>query len=155
MAMEWFDAISVSKVWNRLFVGGYAQAAKLPVSNPFNISAVLDVSTEAPYQEAKDVVYLHVPFNDGDAIPPEKFWACMKFLFHHYQKGDTILVHCAAGISRSVTIAASFLHYAHMMDFPQALDEVRQRRPIASPQPTVVNSAKRLLKVWPYDGSMS
>jgi dual specificity phosphatase 12 len=153
MSMEWFDAVSISKIYNRLFVGGYVQAAKLSRSNPFGIQAVLDVSTEPPYEEARGVVYAHIPFNDGEGVPPEKFWACMRFLFEQYKQGHTILIHCAAGISRSVTITAAFLHYVHIMEFNAALDLVRQRRPIANPNVAVLSSVRKLLRVWPHDGS--
>lgn len=153
MAMEWFDAVAMSEVYNRLFVGGYVQAAKLARNNPQDIRAVLDVSTEPPYDEAKDIVYAHIPFDDGGAIPEQKFWACMKFLYDHYSKGEKCMVHCAAGMSRSVTIATSFLCYAHIMSFEDALRYVKMRRPIANPHRDVLNSARRLLRVWPYDGS--
>ena len=154
MAMEWFDAVSISEVYNRLFVGGYIQASKLSHRNPFKIEAVLDVSTEPPYPEAKDIVYAHIPFDDGGGIPEAKFWACMEFLSQQYGQGKNVLIHCAAGISRSVTIAISFLTYAKIMGFDDARRFVEQRRQIANPHRDVMNSAKKWLQVWPYDGSL-
>lgn len=153
--MEWFDAVSISEVYNRLFVGGYIQASKLLYRNPFKIEAVLDVSTEPPYEEAKDIVYAHIPFDDGGGIPEKKFWACMEFLFEQYSQGKNVLIHCAAGISRSVTIAIAFLCYAKIMGFDDAFNYVRQRRQIANPHRDVMNSARKWLRVWPYDGSLT
>jgi atypical dual specificity phosphatase len=154
MAMEWFDAVPITEVYNRLYVGGYVQAAKLRLNNPNNIQAVLDVSTEPPYEESKDIVYAHIPFDDGGAVPEPQFWACMKFLFEQYRQGKNCLVHCAAGISRSVSIASAFLYFAKIMDFEDALNYVRQRRQIANPHRDILNSIRKILHVWPHDGSM-
>ena len=154
MAMEWYDAVPITEVYNRLYVGGYVQASKLPLSNPESIEAVLDVSTEPPYDEAKGIVYAHIPFDDGHAVPEGKFWACMRFLWEQYSQGKKVLIHCAAGMSRSVCIAAAFLYFAKIMNFEDAVNWVRERRRIAQPHRDVLISIRQILKVWPYDGSM-
>jgi hypothetical protein len=79
---------------------------------------------------------------------------CLGWLKFVYECGHTVLIHCAAGISRSVTITASFMHYEGIKDFEAALDQIRMARPVASPAPVVKNSAKQMLGVYPYDGSM-
>lgn len=152
--MEWFDEISISRVYNRLFVGGYVQASKLSVSNPFGIQAVLDVSTEPPYVEAPGIVYAHIPFKDGEGIPEDEFWSCLRFLFEQYSLGRVVLIHCAAGISRSVSIAISFLCYAQFLEFNAAREEVCTRRAIANPHRDILNSCRKYLRAWPYDGSL-
>jgi len=150
----------MSKVYNRLFISGYVQASHLGANNPMGITAVLNVSTDAAwerptdYEEAPDVVYAHIPFEDGEEIPEAAFWACMKFLHDRYLHGDNVLIHCAAGISRSVTICTSFMHFAHIMQFADALEYIKTRRPVANPHIEILNSARKLLRVWPYDGSM-
>jgi protein-tyrosine phosphatase len=154
MLMEWYDALPVSKIYNRLFLSGYHAASLLNKDNPFGIDFVLDVSTEPPYEEAKGIEYCHIPFNDGAEIPEKKFWECMQVLFDRYQRGKNILIHCAAGISRSATIAAAFLHFAHIMQFADALAYITQRRAVVEPKEETLASVRKLLKVWPYDGSM-
>jgi Dual specificity phosphatase, catalytic domain len=96
---------------------------------------------------------MHVPFKDGSEIPPKAFVRCLGWLKHMYEDGHTILIHCAAGISRSVTITASFMHYEGIAEFNDALDRIRSARPNASPAPDVLRSAKQMLKVYPYDGT--
>ena len=56
--------------------------------------------------------------NRNDAVPAEKR-AC--------------LVHCAFGISRSAAICAAWLISRHAMTLPEALQEIRNVRPGASP----------------------
>jgi hypothetical protein len=158
--MNWWDDVPITEVFPRLFVGGYIQASRLAQENPSGIQAVLDVSTDAPweeappYVEAPGIVYAHIPFHDGEEIPDQKLWDCLQFLAEqHSRHANRVLVHCAAGISRSVTITAAFMHSTHIMDFTVALDYIKQRRPVANPAPAVLVSAKKILRIWPYDGS--
>ena len=150
---NWFDVLPISQISHRLFVGGQAAAGNLAKENPAKLTAVLCVHQVMPYPQDPNIVYMHVPFNDGEAIPPTQFVKCLGWLKFMYENGHTILVHCAAGISRSVTILASFMHYAGIAEFNAALDQIRMRRPVASPAPAVLNSAKQMLHVYPYDGT--
>jgi len=154
--MNWWDDVPVSKIYDRLYVGGYIQASHLSTENPLGITAVLDVSTAAawersePYTEAEGIIYRHIPFSDGEDIPEKEFWECLGYLKETYDAGHIVLVHCAAGISRSVVLMASFMHYAGIMDFPEALKCIKKRRKIASPHVNILTSAKKILKIWPY-----
>ena len=150
----WYDTLGFSQISHRLFVGGYASAAELAKTNPAKITAVLCVHQIMDYDQDPNIIYMHVPFNDGEAIPNRQFVKCLGWLDYMYKLGHTILIHCAAGISRSVTITASFMHYEGIEDFDDALNTIRLARPVASPAPAVKNSAKMMLGVYPYDGSM-
>jgi protein-tyrosine phosphatase len=150
---NWYDILTMSQTGHRLFVGGYVRAADLAKDNPHKITAVLCVHQIMDYPKNPDIVYKHIPFADGEGIPPKAFIQCLGWLKHMYEDGHTIYVHCAAGISRSVTIMAAFMHYAGIAEFNEALDQIRMVRPNASPAPNVLNSAKQMLGVYPYDGS--
>jgi protein-tyrosine phosphatase len=150
---NWYDILEMTQVGHRLFVGGYARAADLAKENPHKITAVLCVHQVMDYPKNPDIVYMHVPFADGEGIPLKAFVQCLGWLKYMYENGHTIYIHCAAGISRSVTIMASFMHYAGIAEFNEALDMIRMNRPNASPAPNVLISAKQMLKVYPYDGT--
>jgi protein-tyrosine phosphatase len=150
---NWYDILPSTQVGHRLFVGGYARAADLAKDNPHKITAVLCVHGVMDYPKNPDITYKHIPFQDGHEIPPKVFVEALGWLKAKYDEGHTIYVHCAAGISRSVTILASFMHYAGIAEFNDALDQIRQERPNASPAPDVLRSAKQMLGVYPYDGS--
>lgn len=151
---EWYDAIGPSRITDNLWLSGYKAASDLWNSNPAGITHVLDVSTNDPYLEAEGINYMHCPFHDGHDIPADKFAAAMAFLSFANDNGGKILVHCAAGISRSPVIVASFLHYSGQMEFNTAIDYVITKRRIVNPAVAVINSARKLLGAWPYDGSM-
>lgn len=150
---NWYDILNMSQVSHRLFVGGYARAADLAKDNPHKITAVLCVHQAMDYPKNSGIVYMHIPFADGEGIPPKTFVKCLGWLKYMYENGHVIYIHCAAGISRSVTITAAFMHYEGIADFNTALDEIKMVRPNASPAPNVLNSAKQMLGVYPYDGS--
>ena len=149
----WYDTLGFSQISHRLFVGGQASAANLAKNNPAKITAVLCVNQVMDYDQDPNIIYMHIPFDDGSAIPPKAFVKCLGWLDFMYENGHTILIHCAAGISRSVTICASFMQYEGLAEFENALNSIRLARPVASPAPAVKNSAKMLLGVHPYDGS--
>jgi hypothetical protein len=152
---QWYDILSMTQVDHRLFVSGYARAAELAQNNPNKISAVLCVHQVMDYPKNPNIIYRHVPFNDGEGIPQRSFTECLGWLKFMYDNGHKILIHCAAGISRSVTILASFMHYEGICDFTEALDRIKMNRPNATPAPAVENSAKQFLKIWPYDGTFA
>ena len=155
MTNNWFDTLPLSQIDHRLFVGGYAAAAALAKDNPLGITGVLCVHQAMDYDRDPGIVYQHVPFHDGEAIPEQAFVRCLGWLKFMHDSGHTVLVHCAAGISRSVTIAAAFMHYTGAAEFDEALERIRARLPVAAPAPAVLSSAKRMLGVWPYDGSLA
>ena len=167
--MQWYERIEISKIIDfrcvglgAIFLGNIYQTSQLAYDNPLGITAVLDVSTENDYERHPDILYLRVPFNDGNDVPQEKFYQCMAFLKFCWDKNMTILVNCAAGISRSPSIVVSFLQYEGIGEdgftpplntMEKILDYVRFCRPIVNPAPSVFNSCKKWLRVWPYDGS--
>ena len=150
---DWYNILPMSQVHHRLFVGGALAAANLAKDNPSKITAVLNVHSKPDEQQSPGIVYMHVPFEDGHAIPKKAFVKCLGWLKHMYEDGHTILIHCAAGISRSVVTTASFMHFMGIADFDQALHEIKMIRPVANPAVSVLISAKRMLGVYPYDGT--
>ena len=160
--MEWYAQYEVSKILDWLYLGNVYHAMELAYrGNPLGITAVLNVSTEDPYDENPKIKYLHVPFPDGHEIPPDKFAQCMDFLKVCQENGETVLVHCAAGISRSPSVVVSYIYYSGLNnEFTPPLEEidsiiryVQFCRPIVYPAPSVINSCKKWLRVFPYDGT--
>lgn len=56
------------------------------------------------------------------------------FVHKHVESGRNVLVHCAAGISRSTTLVLYYmLKYRGYKSVDEALEKVRERRPDANP----------------------
>ncbi|KAJ7247897.1 hypothetical protein B0H12DRAFT_1186698 [Mycena haematopus] len=63
------------------------------------------------------------------------FIPAITFIQAELDKGRGVLVHCQAGMSRSVTIVAAYLMYTRNIDTQAALDIIRQARPNIDPNP--------------------
>jgi protein-tyrosine phosphatase len=144
--------LSISKINSRLFVSNFGVANALVENNPHRITASLNVHQKC-LEQNPDIVYMHLPFEDGEDIPDKIFTECLLWLRSMWEAGNTILINCAMGVSRSVVVTAAFMHYLGLAQFEDALQLIKEVRPIATPATKVVTSAKRMLKIWPYDGS--
>ncbi|XP_033969542.1 dual specificity protein phosphatase 8 [Trematomus bernacchii] len=77
---------------------------------------------------------LRVPIDDSlraDLLP----WIpqALVFIDAAMSSGASVLVHCAAGISRSPALAVAYIMYSPGMDLDQAYRFVKERRPSISP----------------------
>lgn len=57
---------------------------------------------------------------------------------------SNVLVHCSAGVSRSVSIVVAYLMREKNMSYDKAIDYVRKRRPVANPNRSFVQQLKTL-----------
>jgi hypothetical protein len=83
------------------------------------------------------------PFDDGMPIPQPLFRDAQAWLDAHWDKGHKILISCAAGKSRSITMAIALLYRKSKGSFRDAVREVLSRIPDAYPHPHVLMSASK------------
>ncbi|XP_029606130.1 tyrosine-protein phosphatase vhp-1 isoform X2 [Salmo trutta] len=99
------------------------------------ISYVLSVSRYNPQPTfLPRSQYLRIPIEDSlrdDLLPhiPE----ALRFIDGAMSSGGSVLVHCAAGISRSPALAVAYIMYNLGMDLDHAYRFVKERRPSISP----------------------
>jgi len=87
---------------------------------------------------------LALPFDDGMPVPEKVFRPAQEWLCMHWDRGAKILISCAAGQSRSVTMAIALLARKGGLSFFDSTREVIRRVPGAYPHPHVLASAARL-----------
>src|SRR5438270_12253701 len=75
------------------------------------IGAVLNVCERRPYDPPEHLPYLHKGFPDVQPFPLETVWDCVKWIDEQRAAGRKVLVHCAEGNSRSVTVVVSYLMF--------------------------------------------
>lgn len=131
-----------------LWLGSSEASANAPLLKSHNITYLLTVSPSYTTVK-KDVVSTFpdsTPFHDGTfwrlVIPVydmptynllDHFAISFTFIHAALQIGGGVLVHCAAGASRSATILASYLMRAYKLGALEALNRVREKRPIVRP----------------------
>ncbi|KAI5065217.1 hypothetical protein GOP47_0019912 [Adiantum capillus-veneris] len=92
-----------------------------------------------------DFKYKSVQVRDSaDVDLGEHFDECFAFIDEARQSGGSVLVHCFAGKSRSVTVVVAYLMKTYGMNFTEALDLVRSKRPQAAPNPGFILQLKML-----------
>jgi hypothetical protein len=95
-----------------------------------------------------------VDINDGETVEGKYVDTALNILNSWMKYGETIFIHCAAGISRSPTMTIAYLTMAkEFASWEEAERHVWSCRPVTLSHPAVKESIKRHLKLWPYDGS--
>jgi hypothetical protein len=82
----------------------------------------------------KPKLWLRIP-DDPSAAPVlfENMCRLLEFVHEGVRRGERVLVHCYAGVSRSATVVLSYLLKYEGMSLRQAWEHVQQRRPIINP----------------------
>ena len=65
--------MSVTQVWQRLFVGGIGDAEALAESNPLEITTVVTLCQKTVKKGASRANYLYFPLRDARPIPVGRF----------------------------------------------------------------------------------
>jgi protein-tyrosine phosphatase len=135
----------MTRVFERLYVGDFSDADSLAVTNPFGITGVVNVSTEANPQKREGIKYVHFPLDEYEWILPGRFERILKEI-SKLVRGGNVLVHCGAGVSRSPTIVALYMHTVGYKNFDDALSELRNLRPVVAPSKLILERAEAYLK---------
>ncbi|CAK6969629.1 dual specificity protein phosphatase 16 [Scomber scombrus] len=124
----------MSVILPRLYLGAESDVTQDGLAS-MGISYVLSVSRCSPQPSfLPRSRYLRIPIDDSlwdDLLP----WIpqALNFIDAAMSSGASVLVHCAAGISRSPALAVAYIMYSLGMDLDHAYRFVKERRPSISP----------------------
>jgi len=126
-----FDA---DEVQPGVYVGSVDAADNCEELKKRKISHIVTVSGEYPPKFPNDFEYVVVRVEDfsGQNLL-STFEYCIEFIRNAKKNDGNVLIHCAAGVSRSVTITIAYLMKEHSMTFMDAWSHVKQRRAWACP----------------------
>jgi protein-tyrosine phosphatase len=128
----------MTRLWERLFVGGIGDAESLGGSNPHGITTVITLCPEKLSQRADGIAYLRFPIADSCPITAGQFDAIIDAIAENIRWG-TVLIHCVGGSSRSPILAAAWMHVVGYKNVEGALVEIGKRRSI-EPSPILLKS---------------
>lgn len=126
--------LEVGRVLDWLSVASQDVAADADLLRRHSISRILNVAAGIELAPYPGFIYCHAPVLDlpeeplADVLP-----RCFEFLDQAVDDGAGVLVHCNAGVSRSVSVVVAYLMSRRRMPFQEALDAVRAVRPAAKP----------------------
>jgi hypothetical protein len=120
----------------RLYLGNAAFASDADLLTGLGITHIVNCAKEVPdyFKGDFNFQYLHLMLNDSpDENITRIFKVSAKFIRDALDNGGVVLVHCWAGVSRSVTVVIYYLVTTLGISVKEALDGIRTRREIANP----------------------
>lgn len=130
---------TITKVLDRLFVGGRRDAEALCSVNPHQIVTVISLCREPVVQRVSGIRYLHFPVRDARPIRISWLNAILVAIEESMARG-AVLVHCGVGVSRAPTVAAAYLDRIGFLRFSEALHYLENLRPAIAPSPVLVQT---------------
>lgn len=130
-------ATSASQILPRLWLGDINNALDTEFIIKAEISVIVNCTKDLPFATiARELAKYRVPVDDNlsadeIAAMADKLARVVEVIRAHYEAGQTILVHCAAGIQRSAIVVLSYLYVYHTQNARVAYALIKLRRPIA------------------------
>ncbi|XP_062412951.1 dual specificity protein phosphatase 22-B [Sardina pilchardus] len=123
----------INKILPDLYLGNFKDARDREQLAKHNITHILSIhDTAAPILQ--EMTYLCIPAAD---LPTQNltqhFKESIVFMHECRLKGEGCLVHCLAGVSRSVTLVVAYIMTVTGLGWQEALAAVRAARPCAGP----------------------
>lgn len=143
---------SMTRVWPGMFLGSCSDASDLKALRKKGIKAILNVSFEIPNFFPNDFEYMNVPVDDFASTKLSVYFrSTSEFLDKCHQSKKTVLVHCAAGRSRSVSVLLAYMLRFQSVTLVDAFGTLRRKRDSVSPNQTFL----RQLRDWETEYSSS
>ncbi|XP_064544927.1 uncharacterized protein LOC135432958 isoform X1 [Drosophila montana] len=116
-----------------LYVGNYRDSKDYQQLEKFKISHIIAIH-DSPRRLLPDKHYLCVMASDTpDQNLSQYFSVCNDFIHAARLREGNVLIHCLAGMSRSVTVAVAYIMTATHLNWKEALKVVRAGRAVANP----------------------
>lgn len=136
--------IKITRVWERLFVGGRIDAERLYRTNSFDITTVVCCCEDQVIRRAPGINYLHFSVQDSTSVERSRLDEIIDAIAENIRWG-TILLHCESGLSLAPVFAAAWMHVVGFKNIEGALKEIASLRPI-SPSTLLVSSVRGYLE---------
>lgn len=124
------------KVLPNLFLGNAKNASDLECLEKNGIKYILNVTVDVPntFENDPNFKYIQIPISDHWSQNLSTFFQkAIAFIEEGRAKNCGVLVHCLAGISRSVTVTVAYLMYSRSLSLNDAYDFVKTVKPNISP----------------------
>lgn len=128
-----------------LWIGDANDGRNIAAIDEAGITAVLNITKETdnfPAEAKQRIAYLRLDQDDGAPIPPATLDRAAAWLAIQGNRQRSVLIHCAAGVSRAATFATMYLMLVSALPWDVCLDAVRAVRPQVSPNAILLVSLK-------------
>jgi len=135
----------MDEVAPRLYVGTDDDAADAAALRERGVTTVVSLTHRTPEPTPDGVAVVEAPMLDGPRNDRGAFAEAVSAVRTALDDGETVLVHCAAGASRSPAVAAAALALHEDRSLEDAFEQVAARRDAADPHPALVRQAVHVL----------
>jgi predicted protein tyrosine phosphatase len=126
-----------------LYLSSAAASGERDFIQKNRIVAIVNCCYSLPNIFPTTLAYKNVRIDDSlDAPLMDYIPSTIKFI-EEYMKQGSVLVHCMAGISRSVSVVIAFLMKSQQLTYDDALTLVKTRRSVAKPNEWFASELKR------------
>ena len=108
--------MSINKIIPYLYVSNWEASDNPQILSSNNIRAIITLETRPKsnsilnYYKTHNIDHMYIYIADApNANISEHFQDTYDFIKYHIERGDNVLVHCWAGVSRSATIALNYM----------------------------------------------
>lgn len=117
-----------------LYLGNFQHASQLDILQRLGITSLMNVSKSCKNCFEDMYEYMTIPVDDNDSADLSSWFdSAIAFIDDVKAKGGRVLVHCRAGVSRSVTICLAYLMFTAKIRLEAAFEHVRSKRSMISP----------------------
>lgn len=137
-----------------LYLGNAKNSADLSQLKKNGIHYILNVTPNVPnmFEDNRDFKYLQIPISDHWSQNLSSFFPdAIAFIDEARSNKQGVLVHCLAGISRSVTVTVAYLMAQQSMCLNEAYDFVKKCKPNISPNFTFMGQLLDFEKALHHD----
>lgn len=135
----------MDEVADGLFVGTVEDAGDKALIREHSISVIVSLTHSKPDDGfPSDLTVENVPMRDGPRNDQQRFGRAVTYVLSCLKTGDSLLVHCSAGASRSPAVAATALALYDEIGLEAAFEQVVKRRNAVNSHEAVVRQAARV-----------
>jgi dual specificity protein phosphatase 1B len=123
-----------SQITSNLFIGNLSCSQNKDKLKLLGVTHILRVADRIKDSFPDDFIYLTISIPDRcESLLYPYFDVLFHFIESCIKNQDKLMIHCAWGISRSVTLMASYIMRKMNIPYYLAIEFIRKQRPIASP----------------------
>ena len=131
---DYCDKQGPSKINDFIYLGSEAHASNIETLKQHGIGFILNVAINCKSYFENELVYKNLPVLDVcETNIGEIFKEAFEFIEQVKSRNGKVLIHCQAGVSRSVTITTAYLMKTEQLSMGNALNKVKKTRKCAAP----------------------
>ena len=132
---------SMDKILDNVYLGNEPASKDKKVLKEKGVTHILISAKYLVKHHPNDFIYHELPLDD---FASQDLFPYIAEAVEFIKNSKIVYVHCAAGISRSASMVMAYLMIGKKMSLDNALNLVRKKRCIVSPNPGFISQLKKL-----------